>query len=139
MANSWIYDVQTDIFTIIKTKLTGKLGADYPDLLVTMTDSLLTDTSFPTVYLHFMQGVERANDLVNEEINAVTTTLQYEVTVSKEQGMRVANEVTSEVTDALKSLGFTLVFTPEFVHVNADTKRTIGRARRTIASGDSWQ
>lgn len=139
MANSWIYDVQTDLFTIIKTKLMSKLEVTYPQLLITTNDALLTEPSFPTIYIHFLQGMEQANDLVNEEINAVTTTIQFEVIVSKEQGMNTCSKITADLTHSLKSLGFTLVFTPEFINTNADTKRMVGRARRTIASGDSWQ
>lgn len=136
--NSWIYTIQTDIFTILAQKIKTRLLSDYPNLSVTMDDTTPTEPKFPTVYIHFLQGIEQANNLVNQEVNAVLQTMQYEITVSKEQGLIGVRKVTECVTSALKDLQFTLVATPEIMNTNPDTKRMVGRARRMLTSGTTW-
>lgn len=134
---AWYYDIETDIFTQVKYRLNQALLTRFPDLYITMDDAIIQEPKFPTVFIHFMQSVEEAQTLENTSVNAVNCTIQFEVTVSKEQGMNTARVVTDEVTKAFKELAFNMVSLATFNNGSQDTKRMVGRCRRRIGNGDS--
>ena len=133
--NSWVIDIETKVYSIIKALTEAELKAKYPDIHYTMDDATLTKPKFPTVYFHFLQSAERGQDLVGTSINALSMTCQVEITVSKELGLSVAREVSGKILDAFKELKFVATM-PEFQNQTADTKRTVMRFTRVIGSGD---
>lgn len=132
----WIFDVETSIFARLKNEVISSLKSKYPDINFTMDDASDTQPKFPTVYIHFLGGSEQGQDLEGLSINAILCTVQFEVTVSKEQGLLGARQVTYEVVRQLKNLRFSVVSLPEFQNISTDTKRMVGRARRTIGQAD---
>lgn len=134
---AWYIDIETDIFTQVKYRLKQALLTRFPDLYVTMDDTIIQEPKFPTVYIHFMQSVEDAQDFDGTSVNAINCSVQFEVTVSKEQGMNSARIVAAEVTSAFKALSFNMVSLATFSNSSADIKRMVGRCRRIIGNGDT--
>lgn len=135
----WAIDIEQDIYSIVKAKVTSALSAEYPNLYFTMDDSVQTEPKFPTVYIHFISSIEQASELDSKEIKAILLSAQYEVTVSKAQGIRGAKIVASKVLEAFKDLRFEAISLPMFMNTSVDTKRMVGRCRRMIGSGDTWR
>lgn len=133
----WYSQVETDIFTQIKYRLSNALLTTFPNLYITMDDSVIQEPKFPTVYIHFMQSVELAKNLDGTDVNAIQLTVQYEITVSKEQGMNVARMVYGELATILKNMAFTMMSLADFENNSNDTKRMVGRSRRIIGNGDT--
>lgn len=132
MAN-WIIDLDSIVFTRIKSNLTNELKTQYPDLFVTNSDRTPTEPKFPTVYIHPLNGVEVGATLEGNTINGVMYTLQIEVTVTKSQSQ--ARNVMSTIINIMKKMMFAVMGTPEFVNTE-ETYRQIARFRRTIGAND---
>lgn len=133
---SWIPDVESKLFTLIKHKGEKELKEKYPNIYYTTDNESSTQTHYPTVYIHFLPNDERGQDLDGISINAFLCSLQLEVTVSKSQGQAVAKKVMWNAIESLKELGFNVFQMPEFIETGNDTKRMIARARRLFGSGD---
>lgn len=133
----WLLDTESEIFSIVKKKVTTALSDTYPDLYFTMDDVIQTEPKFPTVYINFVSAVEVGRDLECDSVNAVDLGVQYEITVNKEQGMVAAKKVAGEVSDAFTSLKFEQTSLPMFSNVGTDTKRMIGRCNRILGNGDN--
>ena len=59
MDNSWVFDLETRIFSIVSVKVSRKLKEKYPNIFFTLTSSPKdVITKFPTVYIHEMPGSE---------------------------------------------------------------------------------
>lgn len=136
MSPTWFFDIENNIYTIVKTRTERKLLAKYPKLQFTSDDSGGMKAKFPTVYIHWLPGYEMARELNNEDVNAFLCTAQMEVYTNKEQGQKVAKHVMAEVIKQFVTLGFEINSMPEFLSTDNDTKRIVARARRTLASGD---
>ena len=93
MDSSWVFDIQTTIYSRLKAKCEAKLKSVFPNINVTMDSHALTTPRFPTVYVHFLAPIEVGNDLDGQDVNAIYLTAQTEVIVTDAQGMLVANEV----------------------------------------------
>lgn len=134
----WTTDIETDIYSIVKAKVTTALSSTFPNLFFTLDDATQTEPKFPTVYIHFT-SVEMARDFESNTIPAIRVLAQYEVVTSKAQGLSGARVVGDAVLEAFKSLRFEAISLPEFQN-NAipDTKRLVGRCQRVIGNGDTW-
>lgn len=134
--NSWVLNIEPDIFTIIKKRVTTRLRESFPDMNFTMQDEEVMETKFPTVYIHFLPSIEVGGDTEGTSINGIICTVQYTVILSAKQGMTAARKVAASVIDAFKELRFSSVSTAEISNKNLDTVRMVGRMRRTIGKGD---
>lgn len=134
----WAIDIETDIYSIVKTKVTNALSTTFPNLFFTLDDASQTNPQFPTVYIRFT-SVEEGRDFESTSIPAIRIMAQYEVTTNKAQGISGARVVADKVLEAFKSLRFEAINLPEFQN-NAipDTKRLVGRCQRILGSGDTW-
>lgn len=134
----WTTDIETDIYSIVKAKVTTALTTTFPNLFFTLDDATQTEPKFPTVYIRFT-SVEEGRDFASDEVPAIRIMAQYEVITNRAQGMSSARMVADEVLKAFKSLRFEAVNLPEFQN-NAipDTKRLVGRCQRILGSGDTW-
>lgn len=135
MGNSWVFDIQTSIYSRLKAICESRLKTKYPDITVTMDSHSPTNPLFPNVYIHFLAPIENGADLVGQDINGVYLTAQIEVTVTDAQGMIVANEVSSVVADCMKEMRFTATL-PEFRDTDTEY-RTVSRYARTIGQADT--
>ena len=134
-SNQWIFDIQTTVFSRIKSVCTAKLVSKYPDITVTMDSHKVTTAKYPSVYVHFLQPTEVGKDLDGQTVNAIYLTAQIEVNVTQAQGMVVANEVSSVVLDIMKEMRFVATM-PEFQDTDA-SYRTISRYARTIGNTET--
>lgn len=136
---SWIADVESKIFTLVKYKGEQELKEKYPNIYYTTDSEASTQTRFPTVFINFMSTDERGQDLEGKTINGFLCTLQIEVTVSKSQGQPVAKEVIWQVIDTLKSYYcFDIFDLPKFIETGNDTRRIVARARRVIGASEQF-
>lgn len=132
--NDWVFNIESNIFTIISTVAKRKLGTKYPNINFTTTDlPSSTTTKFPCVYLHELQGAERGNDLENISINAVDYYMQVEVITNKSP--QEVKDVMSVLTDIFKQLHFNINPMPYFQN-ETTTYRSIMRVSRLICDGD---
>lgn len=129
----WTNDIESIIYTRIKIALNEKLKTKYNDLSFTNTDIVPQNPKFPTVYIHELNGYEKANDLENEEIHAVESSFQIEVTDNVSQAR--AKEVMNEVVKVMKKMKFSGTNMPEFQNIDGYF-RNVFRCRRTIGKDD---
>lgn len=135
---SWVSDVESKIYTLIKYKGEQKLKSKYPNIYYTTDSQATTQTSFPTVYVNFMSNDERGQDLEGKTLNAFLCTLQIDVTVSKTQGQSGAKEVIWQAIDTLKLYyGFDIFDLPKIMETSNETVRVVARARRIIGASET--
>lgn len=133
--NTWIFDVQTTIYSRINSICKAKLKNTYSDINITMNAKDVTSPKFPCVYVHFLQPTEVGKDLDGSEVNAIYLTVQIDVTVTHAQGMTVANEVNAVILDIMKEMRFVATM-PEFNDTNSEY-RTVSRYARTIGNTET--
>ena len=133
---SWVVDRQTTIYSRAKAILTSKLKKKYSDFNVTEDSAAPTNPKFPTVYITFIGATERGATLDGTTINAVNMTIEVHVKTTKAQGIVVNNDVSWEVVEAFKSMGFTATM-PNIPTSNIDgVYETVSRFSRIIGQGD---
>lgn len=134
----WVYTLENKIATIIEYKTKQVLGKKYPNIFFTQ-DAEPDDTknNFPTVYLHFLPSAETGSDLDNKGIHAIISTVQIEVTCSKDQKQSGARQVMWEVIEQFKHLSYGVVLMPETMVTGNDTHQVIARVRRIIGASDA--
>lgn len=133
---SWVTDRQTTIYSRVDAILTSELGEKYPDLNVTMDNSLSQDAMFPTVYLNFIGFRERGRTLEGTNINAGIMDIEVHVKTSNDQGMIVNQEVADCVLEAFKTMCFG-VTTQNIPLGNIDgVYESVSRFSRYIGQGD---
>lgn len=133
---SWVVDRQTTIYSRAKAILTSKLKKKYSDFNVTEDSAAPTNPKFPTVYITFIGATERGATLDGTTINAVNMTVEVHVKTTKAQGIVVNNDVSWEVVEAFKSMGFTATM-PNIPTSNIDgVYETVSRFSRIIGQGD---
>ena len=129
----WTKDVESIVYTRIKSIVGKKLKTKYPDLYFTNSDKVPTDPKFPTVYIHELSGTENARDLEGNEVNSTITSFQIEVTENDSQS--VAKDVMYEVIKVFKDMKFSVIMMPEFQNMGGYI-RCVSRCRRTIGKSD---
>lgn len=134
MSNAWVRDIQTTVYSRVKALCLAKLKTKYPDINVTMNGINNTTAKYPSVFLDFLQSTERGKDLVGQDINAVTLTLDIEVTATSSQGMSVADEVSNLVLDTMKEMRFNA--TLPFYQNTDGNYRTVARYSRIVGNGE---
>lgn len=133
---SWIADVESKLYTLVKYKGEEELKEKYPNIYYTTDNMASTDTHYPTVYMKFLPNGERGRDLEGNRINAYLCGIQLEVTVSKTQGQAVAKKVIWQAIETLQSKGFEVFNAPEDISTETDNRRYVARVRRNIGYDD---
>lgn len=135
MDNSWAFDLETKIFSIIKLKTESKQKEKYPDIFYTNTDSPKdVITHFPTVYIHELPGAERAKTTEGDSVESVMYSMQIEVTSKRSQ--KETKVVLSHISEVLKSMGFSISSFPE-ANNGAMYYRSVMRASRLIGRSET--
>lgn len=127
--------IESQVFTQIKARMPTKIKTKYPDLNFTTSARSPTTPKFPTVYVHFMESPEAGITTENNEVEAVASSFQVEVSDNVNQNR--ATEVAREILKIMKSIGYHATTMP----MNADTDsvhRNVARYRRTIGHEDVW-
>lgn len=132
--NDWVFDLDTTIFSIVKTKVTKKLTEKFPNIYFTSTGKTKNPPQFPTVYIHSLQGVEKGQDLERTKINAIQHTVQIDITTNTNQND--AKYVMKCITDIFKQMMFYVVAMPEMTSGN-ETYKSTARFRRVISANDT--
>lgn len=132
----WVFDIESKIFTIIKTRLNKALLTAYPKLNITQQEKLNDDVSLPTVFLKMLDSPEMGADLENSTINAMLVTFETHITVSKDMGLSGLRTVSKAVTDNFKKLRFNMVYRGEINRETSDTYKLIARFRRVIGADE---
>lgn len=139
MSYEWVEERDADIYTLVKARAKRNLIEQFPNIKFTTDEGTgANSTQYPTVYIHAIEGTERANDLENDLVNAFTFFFQIEVTCSKEQGRESTKKVITEVVNQFKKLRFTIRQRPIYISdTSIDT--AIARMSRTLAESDNVQ
>lgn len=135
MDNSWAFDLETKIFSLIKYKTESRLKTTYPNIFFTTTNNPKdVETHYPTVYIHELTGSEYGRNAEGDEINAILYSSQIEVTTNKSQ--KEAKNVLKEVAIAFKELGFEIQAFPEVSNTDSNY-RSVMRVRKMIGNKDT--
>lgn len=125
--------IETQVFSLIKSKFSAKIKAKYKDLNFTTSDRSSTKPKFPTVYIHLLESPEIGSTLEGTEIPGINAAFQ--VDVSDNQNNSRTDEVAREVLRIMKSMRFKPAPMP--MHNNTgDVYITTARYKRVIGDGD---
>lgn len=130
--NSWVTDLESKIFTRIKTEANKKLKDKFPNINFT-TATNRGEPVFPTVYVHELPGVEVGQDTENATINATNYSMQIEVITDKSQ--KDAKYIMNVVQTIMKSMYFSINAFPNFDN-GTSNYRMVMRCNRIIGQGD---
>ena len=136
---AWVEDRNSDIYTLVKTRAKRNLVEQFPNIKFTTNEGTgANSTNYPTVYIHSIEGRERADDLENNNVNAFQFYFEIEVTCSKAQGRESTKKVMAEVLDQFKKLRFSVRTNALYI---SDTSIDTGIARvsRTFGENDNIQ
>jgi len=132
MSDTWFSEIESRVFTIVKTRMTKKYKERYPTMdFVSVGENRVPKTS-PTIYLHEIASPEMANDLENNVINMVRTNIECEVySLNREDCLNVSALIRFE----MKSIGFSII--QQSSPLNSDNWwRSVMRFNRPVGSGD---
>lgn len=127
--SNWYSAIEATVFTQIKYMLLK----EYPTLNCTATSETTTPAKFPTLYLHEEQE-ETGQDLTNETINAVESTISIRVwTDTTESDCRA---ILTSATEELKRFHYNVKNLPT---TKLSNKIAYGEimAKRIIGGGDT--
>lgn len=129
MDNNWYMQIQSKVFTQVSYMMKKK----YPTLNCTTKNENGMPAEFPTLYLHELAPVEQGQDLTNETVNAVLSTIEIQVwTNTTETDCR---RIIAEAVSQMKALQFNVPSMP-VVEVNDKIAWGVIRCRRMIGNGD---
>ena len=134
----WVFDIESKIYTIVKTRLKNSLSSAYPKLFITQQQKLNDETSLPTIFIKMLDSPEIGADLEGSTVNAMMVTFETHVIVAKEgpgMGMSGLRKVSAAVLDNFKKLRFQMVERGEITRETSDTYTMIARYRRVIGAG----
>lgn len=132
--NEWVYDLDTTIFSIVKSKALPKLIKRFPDVYFTSSGKSKSPPEFPTIYIHSLQGIEKGMDLERTRINAIQETVQVDISTNTNQSD--AKYVMKITTDIFKEMMFYVVAMPELTS-DGETYKCTARFRRVISLNDT--
>lgn len=129
MDNTWYMQIQSKVFTQIQYMMKKK----YANLKCTTKNENGMPAEFPTLYLHELEPIERGQDLTNETVNAVLSTVEIQVwTNTTEDDCR---KIMAEAVDQMKKLQFNIIAMP-VIKTNDKISWGVMRGRRMVGNGD---
>lgn len=129
----WISDIQSNVFTRVKTEATKRLKSTYPGIFFGTSDRVTKEPTFPTVIIKKLQGGERGQTLDGRSVNAVLSSFQIEVTDNVSE--KRAEDVADVVCEIMKSMAYNMNGEP-FPDNTESVYRNISRYSRIVGSGD---
>lgn len=133
MNETWFAELESKIFTIVKTRMTKKYKEKYPTINFESVDMNKVPTKSPTIYFHEIDNPEMANDLENNTVNMVRENIEIEVYSLKDKAE--CQKVSAYARVEMKALGFRIVQQSPPMK-DDDWWRCIMRFYRPIGSGD---
>ena len=131
--NSWAYELENTVFSIVKAKTYTQLKKIYPGILFTDVGESDSVAVFPTVYIHMLSPAERGQTLDGQSINGLSVTFQVEVSTNTNKSD--AQKVMSMVAEVFKQMRFEGNLLPEYTYANRIYKST-ARFKRIVGSDD---
>lgn len=131
--NSWAYDIESTIYSIIKAKTYSTIKKKYPNLLFTDKGQSDSPPAFPTVYIHMLPPLEQGQTLDGQTINGLLVTLQVDITTNTSSSD--VRWVMAKVAEAFKELRFEAKPMPELTYSDK-IYRSTARFRRVIGAND---
>ena len=129
MDNTWYMQIQSKVFTQIQYMMKKK----YAKLKCTTKNENGMPAEFPTLYLHELEPIERGQDVTNETVNAVLSTVEIQVwTNTTEDDCR---KIMAEAVDQMKKLQFNIIAMP-VIKTNDKISWGVMRGRRMVGNGD---
>lgn len=130
----WVFNIESKIYTIVKTRLTNALKDVYPKLLITQQQRLNDDTQLPVIYIKMLDSPEIGADLDGVTVNAMLVTFETHITVSKDSGLSGLRKISASVLENFKKLRFQMATRGEITRETSDTYTTISRYNRVIGA-----
>lgn len=130
----WVFNIESKIYTIVKTRLTNALKDIYPKLLITQQQRLNDDTQLPVIYIKMLDSPEIGADLDGSTVNAMLVTFETHITVSKDSGLSGLRKISASVLENFKKLRFQMATRGEITRETSDTYTTISRYNRVIGA-----
>lgn len=128
----WTSEIETTVFSRVKTQGIISLSSKYPELFYTTTDEVEDEPSLPNVYVQELEPAELGRDLEGNEINAVLSAFQINVSAKRKQQTK---EVMNQAVKTMKSMKFEAIGLPTYRTQDGLSKGT-ARFRRVIGSMD---
>lgn len=135
----WVFNIESKIYTIVKTRLNNALLSTYPALNITQQQKLNEKPGLPTVFIKMLDSPEIGADLEGSTVNAMLVTFETHVTIAKEgtnMGLGGLRKIAAAVLENFKKLRFQMVERGEINRETSDTYTIIARYRRVIGDGN---
>lgn len=135
----WVFNIESKIYTIVKTRLNNALLSTYPALNITQQQKLNEKPVLPTVFIKMLDSPEIGADLEGSTVNAMLVTFETHVTIAKEgtnMGLGGLRKIAAAVLENFKKLRFQMVERGEINRETSDTYTIIARYRRVIGDGN---
>lgn len=121
--------IQSKVLTQVEYMMKKK----YPKLICTTKNENGQPAKFPTLFLHELQSIEQGQDLTNETVNAVLSTIEIQVwTNTTETDCR---NIIAEAVNQMKLLQYNITGMP-IVEVNDKIAWGVVRCRRMVGNAD---
>lgn len=133
MSDLWFTEIESKIFTHLKTKITKSLGRKYKELFFTTDDANAAPVKLPTVHINELTGIENAYDLRGDSVGAVLETIQISVYAKNKSECK---EVLNATVLEMKRLRFEVPSMPVYIS-DQNIVQGIVRCRRMVGSEDA--
>ena len=129
---------QTDWYDLLESKIYNKVAKriekeNGSEVFCTTDEVNVSETEFPTVWVHELEGIERGMDLTNQTINALLYNMQIDIYAKTKAE---AKKLMRYSVTAMKSLMFNITAMPIVLQDSPDVFHTVCRFRRMIGGGD---
>lgn len=133
MTETWFAEIESRVFTIVKTRMTKKYKERYPTLDFVSNDENRVPTKSPTIYLREIDSPEMANNLENNVVNMVRENIEVEAYALERED---CHTVSALLRVEMKALGFSII--QQSPPMRDDSWwRCVMRFYRPIGSGDT--
>jgi len=133
MDETWYSKIESTVISQVEYMLKARANAPYPNLNITSKNQETIPASFPTMYIHELDPIERGQDLNNVTVNAILHTMEIQVWTNEGQS-KCKSILTAAITE-LKRMRYNIIMFPT-VKTNEGIAWGVFRARRTIGAGD---
>ena len=130
---------QSDWYDLLETKIYNKVAKfiakeNGSEVFCTTDEVNVSETEFPTVWIHELEGLERGMDLTNMTLNAVLYSVQIDVfSKTKSEAQRLMRYATA----SMKTMMFNITSLPLTFQDSPDVYHSVARFRRVIGGGDA--
>ena len=130
MSSEYVLDMESKIYTLIKSRCYPELSKKYKTINFTTSDEVSENPQFPTVYICESSSPEKDIDLIRVQVNSVLTVFDVKVTVDTDK--QDVTKIMGYILNAFKNLRFELVAKSKVItdanmyYMTASFKRKFG-------------